>query len=302
MNIRDLQYAVAVAELGHFGRAAARCHVSQPALSGQIRKLEDHLGVQLFERTNRRVAVTPVGAAIIDQARAVLERIAAIEDTARASADPLSGTLRLGMIHTIGPYITPLLLPSLRHGLPKATVDLVESTTAMLEADLIDGRIDAALLATAPGDARLTEIPLYTEPFWVALPGGHPLAAEDEIDLAAVDPGELLLLAEGHCLRDQALALCAEVGRDPVGAQQTSLATILALVGAGAGITLVPAMCLRGPWLTDAGIAMRKARSGAAARQVRLVFRRSYPRRALVEKLADIICAIVPDTVRPERR
>ncbi len=301
MNIRDLQYAVAVAEHGHFGRAAAQCNVSQPTLSGQIRKLEDSLGVRLFERTNRRVQITPVGERIIGQAKQLLETAAAIGETAAGEADPLAGPLRLGLIPTIGPYLTPLLLPAIQRGLPNVALTVSEAMTGTLEARLLAGDLDAAMLATPLADPHLAEIALYDEPFWIALPQGHLLARDDAIALDAVDTAELLLLTEGHCLRDQVLEAC---GGDGSGArtQDTSLATILALVGAGAGVTLVPAMSLAGSWVTDSGIALRKEASGVAARQVRLVTRKTFPRVALIEKLADMVCAVVPDTVVPERR
>ncbi len=304
MNIRDLRYAVAVAELGHFGRAAAACHVSQPALSGQIRKLENHLGIALFERTKRMVRITPAGEEVIAHARALLELVDLIEETAKARVDPLSGPLRLGMIPTIGPYLTPTLLPSVARGLPNIKLELLEEMTEVLEGALIDGRIDAAILATPICDPRLAEISLYREPFWVALPHRHPLAQEEEIDVSDVGLDEFLLLADGHCLRDQVLSFCSEVMRNEptVSTQHTSLTTVLALVGAGAGVTLVPAMSLAGAWVTDSGIALRREKSRTASRSVRLAFRKSFPRRAALEKLADIVCAILPDTVYPERR
>lgn len=304
MNIRDLKYAVAVAELGHFGRAAEHCGITQPALSGQIKKLEQDLGVPLFERTNRTVRVTPVGALVVEQARAVLAQVAQIEETAKAHLDPLSGTLRLGMITTIGPYLTPALLPSVHHVMPNLELQLLEDMTHVLETALLENRIDVAVTATEPADARLTEIALYDEPFWIALPNGHPLAEKEVVDIGQIEPEDLLLLSDGHCLRDQVVSFCGlpETDQARINTQHTSLTTILALVGTGAGMTLVPAMALGGGWMTDTGIAMRREKTGKAARSVRLVFRDSYPRRALMEKLADTICAIVPDTVLPVRR
>jgi len=304
MNIRDLQYAVAVSEFSHFGRAAEACHISQPALSGQIRKLEEHLGVPLFERTNRAVRVTPVGELIIAEARDLLARVEHIEETAKAHLDPLTGTLCLGIIPTIGPYLTPTLLPSIFDGLPDLKLQLHEDLTNVLEQSLLEGRIDAAIVATPPTDPRLTEILLYDEPFWIALPNKHPLAVEDDIDISEIRPEELLLLSDGHCLRDQVLSFCEinEGKSGQVNTQQTSLSTILALVGAGMGVTLVPAISLTGSWVTDFGIAMRREKTGKPMRSVRLIFRASYPRRTLIEKMADIICAILPDTVFPVRR
>jgi len=304
MNIRDLEYAVAVAENGHFGRAATACHVSQPALSGQIRKLEEHLGVALFERTNRSVRITPAGQRIIGSARQLLDLVAVIEAAARAHSDPFAGPFRLAMIHTIGPYLTPILLPSIRHRLPDLELRLSEDMTEALERALVDGKIDAAIVATALSDPRLAEIPLYDEPFWVAVPHRHRLAEADEIDVAEIRSEELLLLADGHCLRDQVLAFvtAAGQGNPTVSTLHTSLPTVLALVGAGAGVTLVPAMSLRGSWVTDSGIATRREKSGSARRSVRLAFRKSFPRRKVLDRLADIICAILPDTVSPQRR
>lgn len=302
MNIKDLQYAVAVAEQGHFGRAAAQCNISQPALSGQIRKLEQTLGVTLFERTNRRVQITPVGERIVAQAKELLETAAAITATAAGETDPLGGPLRLGLIPTIGPYLAPRLLPAIQRGLPNAALHVSEAMTGTLETRLLGGELDAAVLATPLAGPHLDEIALYEEPFWIALPQGHDLEARDTIDLNTIDPTELLLLTEGHCLRDQVLEACGGQGAAAARTQDTSLATILALVGAGAGVTLVPAMSLAGSWVTDSGIALRKEASGDAARRVRLVFRKTFPRAGLLTKLADIICAIVPDTVVPERR
>lgn len=304
MNLRDLEYAVAVARLGHFGRAARCCGVSQPALSAQIRKLEDRLGVALFERTKRTVRTTPAGEEILPHARAILDLARRIEETARARSDPLSGPLRLGTIPTIGPWLTPRLLPSAAHGLPRCDLRLSEAITETLEQALEEGRLDAAITATAPARPRLAETALYEEPFWVALPRGHPLARDEDVDIHDIGDREFLLLADGHCLSAQVLRFCAEALRHRPAArtQYTSLATILALVGAGAGVTLVPATSLAGSWVTDSGIALRRERSGAARRTVRLVFRESFPRRAVLDKLADIVCAIAPDTVVPERR
>ncbi len=304
VNIRDLKYVVAVAEHGHFGRAADACAVGQPTLSAQLRKLEDELGVTLFERTKRSVRSTPVGEEIIAHARSLLATVTLIEETARASLDPISGPLRLGMIPTIGPYLTPFLMPSLRHGMPNVEFNLSEDMTEILERQLLDGEIDAAILATDVEDRRLVEIELFDEPFWVALPRDHALAEQDELALADIAAEELLLLEEGHCLSDQVVSFCVNAFRtNPnISTQHTSLMTILALVGADAGVTLVPAMSLRGSWVTDSGIVLRKEKSGKVGRAVRVAFRSSFPRRPLLEKLADIVCAIVPDTVTPVRR
>ncbi|MDD9876556.1 MAG: LysR substrate-binding domain-containing protein [Magnetovibrio sp.] len=304
MNLRDFAYAVAVDEHRHFGRAAEACHVSQPTLSGQIRKLEAHLGVELFERTKRAVRPTPAGARILERARTLLAEAGAIEAMAAAMTDPLSGPLNLGAIPTIAPYLMPRLLPSLAHALPSVELRLTERFTGEIEAMLVDGGLDAAIIATEPEAPQLASVPLYDEPFWVALPKGHALAQEEEVDLGGLAGDRLLLLSEGHCLREQVLGFYASGRGAPaeVRTEETSLTTILALVGGGLGVTLVPAMSLSGPWVTDAGIVVRRETSGAARRRVQLAYRKSFPRMALVEKLADVIAAIVPDTVAPYRR
>lgn len=303
MNIRDLEYVVAVAEHAHFGKAAAQCNVSQPALSGQIRKLEDHLGVILFERTNKRVRITEAGEKIIRLAKDMLGRARMIEETAKALADPFGGHMRLGMIHTIGPYLTPRLLPLLRHSLPDLTLGLREDMTEHLEAAVADGDLDIAVTATLP-PPQLDSLVLYDEPFWLAVPRGHALAIDEAPVLSGIDEGELLLLSDGHCLRDQVLSFCATGPSQGEGAntQNTSLGTLLALVAAGEGVTLVPAMSLQGGWMTDAGIIFRKDADGGANRTVRLVFRKGDPRGQLLNRIADVIGACLPDTVLPMRR
>lgn len=318
MNLRDLRYIVAVAEERHFGRAAERCNVSQPTLSGQIRKLEDYLGVTLFERTNRSVATTPLGETIAHHARLALEQADLIEGIARAQRDPMTGSLRLGVIPTISPYLMPLVLRRLSEAYPKLTPVLSEEVTERLLERLAKHEIDAAILATTPGAPELTSLPLFEEPFWVAHPRDHPLADLEEIteaDLATVD---LLLLTDGHCLRDQVLKVCARnagAAQERKGAQGTgsrrtsalgdlraaSLETLLNMVAAGFGCTLVPALAVRGGWLTDMGIVARPLKLASAARPVALWYRRSFPQPAMIEALADVIAAGLPDTVRPLR-
>ncbi|MEQ9489643.1 MAG: LysR substrate-binding domain-containing protein [Alphaproteobacteria bacterium] len=307
MNTRDLEYLIAVADELHFGRAAIRCNVSQSALSGQIGKLEDRLGVTIFERTKRHVQLTEIGRRLIARSKDVLTSVDALQRVAAAHTDPLAGHIVIGMPPTIGPYLTPLLLRVMKEYLPDLQLDLVEDFTDHLEDQLSDGSMDLAILATTPTRSNLSEIVLYKEPFWVAMPSGHPLTAEDSVDVEKIDASELLLLADGHCLRDQISEACklgqnGKAGRRAARTQKTSLTTILSLVGSGYGVTLVPAMSLSEAWVTDAGIAIRREKSGKAGRTVRLTHRKGYPRMALVEKLADIVAGIVPDTVHAVRR
>ncbi|MCF6273719.1 MAG: LysR substrate-binding domain-containing protein [Rhodobacteraceae bacterium] len=283
MNIRDLKYVVALKDNLHFGRAAKACHVSQPALSGQIAKLEARLGVSLFERSKKSVRITAIGVKIAAHAEALLLIVSEIETLAHATKDPLSGPFRLGMIATIGPYLAPRILGEIHRQLPRIELTLVEGMTHDLEAALAAGRLDAVVQATAPLSPALVKKPLYDEPFLVALPEGHRLAKKANIRLDEIDNTELLLLADGHCLRDQVLGACG-ASAAKVNTRETSLETLLALVAAGDGVTLLPAMAAR------TGKLVLKPVSGAgAARQVCLTYRQSYPRPAAIDALAKII-------------
>ncbi|WNK00817.1 LysR substrate-binding domain-containing protein [Thalassospiraceae bacterium LMO-JJ14] len=297
MNLRDLAYVVAVAEEGHFGHASERCHVSQPALSGQIKKLEDFLGVQLFERTNRRVAVTPIGAEVVVKAKQVLLIADEIKDAAAAYADPLAGTLRFGTIPTIGPYLLPSILRPLKAALPKMQLSLSEDFTHELERKLCRGEIDIAITATEIRETGLAEIPLYEEPFRVALPEGHPLDTGKDIDVTTLDTAELLLLKDGHCLSDQVAQLCGLARNNAVlglDTQASSMETIVGLVAAGAGITFLPASMIGDSGTPRPGIAIRKATNEAARRRVRLIFRETFPKRALLDAMSAVIAEHLP--------
>lgn len=296
MNIRDLEYVVAVAEEGHFGRASERCHVSQPALSGQIKKLEDQLGVALFERTNRRVAITPVGAAIVEKARRLLMIADEIEMEAAAAADPLAGRLVLGTIPTIGPYLLPGILRPLKAALPKVQLSLSEDITENLERRLVEGDIDAAITATEIRENGLAEIPLYREPFLVAVPEGHPLADLKTVDVGKLNLAEVLLLRDGHCLSDQVADLCGLARKSRVNGvdtQASSLETVVGLVAAGAGVTLLPAAAV-GEGYSRPGIDIRPAADKAASRLVRLIYRETYPKRELMLAVAKLISEHLP--------
>ena len=302
MNLRDLKYIVAVAECRHFGRAANRCFVSQPTLSGQIKKLEDHLGVTIFERTNRSVELTPIGAAIVERARLAIEQAEAIEQLARDHQDPLAGPLRIGAIPTLSPYLMPLILVPLRRLFPQMRLVLSEEITDSLLGRLHRHEIDAALLATPIEDPELTAIPLFDEPFWLAHPRKHPLYDKDEISAKDLEEIDLLLLAEGHCLTHQVMEVCHMAERAQTGEladlRAASLETLLQLVGAGFGCTLVPALAIRGGWMTDSGIIARRLDLPDAGRRISLVFRRSFPRRRALEAFAGVVRDHLPNTVR----
>ena len=295
MNLRDLAYIVAVADEGHFGRAAERSAVSQPTLSGQVKKLEAELGVVLFERGRGAVRVTEAGRAVVEQARAVLAGAERIRDVARAAQDPLGGTLSLGLIPTVAPYLIPRFVRSLRETLPGLSVAYREDITERLNDGLLSGELDAAVLATPPEDDALIALPLYTEPFRLVFPQGHELEASDTPHMSDVDRDELLLLTEGHCFRDQALAICELGPPTRSSLRATSLETLINLVSQGMGVTLVPALAVPGGGFRDIGLQARPLRDRTAARDINLTIRRSYPRRELAEKVAEIIRGGLPE-------
>ncbi|WP_198371489.1 LysR substrate-binding domain-containing protein [Roseomonas rosulenta] len=298
MNLRDLRYMLALAEHRHFGRAAEACRVSQPTLSVQLKKLEDSLGAALFERSSKQVVPTPVCEALLPHARIALAEIESMAALARAMADPLHGTLRIGVIPTLGPYLLPLVFAPLRAALPDLAVEPWEDVTATLIEKLRAHELDAALLATEPDTADLSSRALFTEPFIAALPPDHPLAARDRIaesDLAA----DVLVLADGHCLRDQALAACGLAG--PLGGalRASSLATLINMVAAGYGTTLVPGLAAGAA--QDAGIALRPL-AARASRTIRIAWRSAFPRRAAIEAVAQVIAErLAPYAAAAER-
>lgn len=302
MNLRDLKYIIAVAETRHFGKAAERCFISQPTLSGQIKKLEDELGVAIFERTNRSVEITPVGEDIVIHARQMMEQADVIQQLAQIHQDPLAGPLRIGAIPTLSPYLMPLILAPLKKQLPQIKLILSEELTDSLLERLRHHEIDAALLATPATEPDLEILPLFKEPFWVAYPRKHTFYTKEKITLRDLDNENLLLLAEGHCLAQQAMDVCHMKERQLQGEmadlRAASLETLIQLVSAGFGITLVPALALRGSWMTGSGVVAQPLTMANAARRVSLVFRRSFPRRAALEAFASIIYGNLPNTVQ----
>jgi LysR family hydrogen peroxide-inducible transcriptional activator len=303
MNLRDIQYIIAVAETRHFGKAAERCYVSQPTLSGQIRKLEEELGVAIFERTSRSVAITPVGEQILAIGRQISEQVDAIQQLARAQQDPLAGPLRLGAIPTLSPYLMPLILLPLKRRHPQMKLVLSEELTESLMQRLHHHEIDAALLATPVEDPRLDEIPLFDEPFWVAFPRKHDFYTREKIRLHDLQQEQLLLLSEGHCLAQQALDVCHLKERQVQGQmadlRAASLETLIQLVRSGFGITLIPALAMRGSWATGGGVVAQPLELAGASRRISLVYRQSFPRAQALQALAQVIIDNLPNTVYP---
>jgi LysR family hydrogen peroxide-inducible transcriptional activator len=302
MNLRDLKYFIMLAETRHFGQAAARSFVSQPTLSGQIKKLEDELGVTLFERTKKSVVLTAVGETLLPYARRTVEEAEALAQLARAGRDPLTGPLRLGVIPTLSPYLMPLMLAPLKRKHPQLRLVLTEELTERLLERLHRHELDAALIATPVKDPELAVRALFDEPFWLAIPRKHPLYTKDSIVRRDLDQLDLLLLSEGHCLAEQAMEVCHLSQRAQTGEQAdlraASLDTLLQLVGAGMGATLVPALALRSAAMTGSGVVTRQLEVPDAYRRVSLVWRRSFPRVAAVEALTEVILANLPNTVR----
>ena len=287
MNIRDLRYLLAVAEHENFGRAAKACGVSQPTLSVQIRKLEEMLGVALFERTSKAVAPTAAFQGMIGHARAAVAEADAMIGVARTLHDPLAGRFRIGVIPTLAPYLLPLIFAPLREALPALEVEPWEDQTLSLLERLRSHELDAALLATEVDGPDLASRSLFDEPFLAALPPDHPLVGCEvvaEADLAR----DILVLAEGHCLREQTLEACGHGGALGGPLRASSLSTLLNMVAAGYGTTLVPGLAAGAA--QDAGIVLRPLAT-PTGRTVRIAWRAHFPRRAAVEAVGDIIAA-----------
>ena len=294
MTLQDLRYVVALAEHGHFGRAAAACDIAQSTLSTQIKNLESQLGVTLFERTTKSVSVTAIGADIAGRARQVLADVEAIVSVGQQISGPLSGGFSLGVIPTLGPYVLPWLVPALKTDYPALRLVLREDLTAPLLERLGSHRLDAALVALPVADDRLQALPLFDEPFWFAEPKGRKPATRimKEVDLRGQ---RLLLLTEGHCLRDQALAICGTGDSDAKeDFRATSLETILQMVATGLGSTLLPAMACGEARARS--ITTRPLEAGVG-RRIGLVWRRSYPRQRDIQLLAKTLGDHLPHGV-----
>ena len=295
MKLQDLRYLVALYDAGHFGRAAFACHVSQPTLSTQIKKLEEQLGVTLFERTNRSVRVTDVGEEVVARARQILTDVEAIVGVGRRVSAPLVGSFSLGVIPTLGPYLLPWFVPALTKQFRELRLAVQESLTDVLLERLTAHRLDAALVALPVPDERVETLPLFDEPFWFAEPEGRNATRAGVMTEAELRGQPLLLLEEGHCLRDQALAICKATDRESHGDfSATSLETIRQMVATGMGTTLLPAMAC-GHVRTD-GITMRPLEDGVG-RRIGLVWRRSYPRIRDLHLLAQTLRDHLPGSV-----
>ncbi|MBP6328803.1 MAG: DNA-binding transcriptional regulator OxyR [Dokdonella sp.] len=301
MNLRDLRYLVALAEHKHFGRAADSVFVSQPTLSTQIMKLEEELGVSLVERTPRKVLLTEVGQEIVKRAREVLTEIEQIREIARRTLDPESGSLRLGIFPTLGPYLLPHVVPRIRERYPRLELLLVEEKTEEILRQLREGRLDAAVLALPVHDAHLHVERLFDEPFVLAVPTDHPLAKRSSISLNQLEDQSLLLLEEGHCLREQALEVCQLAGAaEKGGFRATSLETLRQMVAADVGITLLPMLAVKPPIPANENIHLVQFRTRPPSRHIAMIWRKSSAMHAFLREFAQLLRQLPVALLEPD--
>ncbi|MEN1941834.1 LysR substrate-binding domain-containing protein [Luteimonas sp. MJ174] len=303
MNLRDLGYFIALADHLHFGRAAAASFVSQPTLSTQIRKLEEELGVALVERAPRNVMLTPAGHEVAARARRVMADVEQMREAARRSQDPEAGKVTLGLFPTLGPYLLPHVVPAIRSRFPELELLLVEEKSDVLLERLQQGRLDAALLALPVNDEQLHVEFLFEEPFVLAVPETHPLAGHGPISLRDLADQRLLLLADGHCLRDQALDVCHLAGASEKGEfQATSLETLRQMVAANVGVTLLPALAVKPPVARSDSIELVDFRDPPPSRRIAMVWRRSSAMAPFLQELAGVLRQLPPDLLLPTLR
>jgi LysR family hydrogen peroxide-inducible transcriptional activator len=299
MNLRDLRYLITLADLRHFGRAAEACHVSQPTLSTQIRKLEEELGVALVERAPRQVMLTAVGADIVERARRVLAEVEQMREAARRTTDPEAGSVHLGMFPTLGPYLLPHVVPAIRARFPRLELLLTEEKTSALLSMLRAGQLDAAVLALPLHEDWLELEFLFEEPFMLAVPKAHPLASRHDLQLSELIDQNLLLLEEGHCLRDHALEVCGLAGAgEKEGFRATSLETLRQMVAAGVGMTLLPMLAVNPPVPRSESIQLLSFKNPPPVRRLAMVWRRSSAMTPFLHQLASVMRQIPPELLR----
>ena len=292
MTLTELRYIVAVARERHFGHAAESCFVSQPTLSVAIKKLEQELGVALFERGPGEVSVTPVGQKVVEQAQRVLEDASRIRDLAASGHDPLAGTLRLGAIYTIGPYLLPRLVPILRRTVPAMQLHIQENFTHRLAESLKQGEVDVIVVALPFEEPGCSTLAVYDEPFLVALPQGHRWEKRKQITGEELKKESLLLLGDGHCLRDQVLEFCGSHGHGlPRALEGGSLETIRQMVAGGVGVTVLPSTAVAVGGGADDLIRIRPFARPVPQRHIAIAWRRSFPRPQAIEAIRQAILA-----------
>lgn len=298
MTLQELKYLVALSDYGHFGRAAEACFITQSTLSTQIKKLEDFLGVTLFDRSLKRVTPTPIGREILLAARNIVEESERIRELAKHAQNPMARTLNLGVIPTLGPYYLPHALTLVHKKYPDLRLLLREEMTPQILAHLAEGRLDAGLLALPVNDDNLRVEPLFYEPFFAALPAGHALGKQAVLSVQDIMAEKLLLLDEGHCLRDQALDVCGAGSRGREEVRATSLETLRQMVAMGLGLTLLPALAVdAAPRVSKKAIEIRPFKSPPPGRTIGLVWRKRAPFPESFERLAQTLKGALPSEV-----
>ena len=304
MTLKELRYVVAVAGELHFGRAAEKCFVSQPALSLAVQKLEEELDVKIFERRRNDVMVTPVGALIVQQARRALAEIDAIKEFAHGGRDPLSGVFKLGVIHSVGPYLLPELVPALRRIAPRMPLEIEEGLTANLETMLKRGALDAIVIALPFESAGIETRELFEEAFHLLVPNDHPLAKRKAVGSDDLVGEKLLMLRAGHCFRDQVLDACPGVVRDgdeSRPSQGSSLETIRNMVASGLGISVFPASAVTSRYTNRLCRAIPFERP-SPSRQIGLAWRTGFGRTTAIDAVTEAVASVKGDGVKKTRR
>jgi LysR family transcriptional regulator, hydrogen peroxide-inducible genes activator len=302
ITLRQLRYLASLARHRHFGRAAEDCAVTQPALSMQIRELEREIGADLVERRPGEIVLTDIGMEVAERAEQILTASRDLVDFAR-HRDLLSGPLRLGIIPTLAPYVLPRVLPKLQAAYPRLRLEVRETQTAVLLAELARGALDAVMLALPAEGADVEIMALFADPFLLAVPAADPRPARKRVGVKDVDQRRLILLEEGHCLRDQALAFCATRGGvdRPAGLGATSLATVMQMVANGYGVTLVPEVAVDAE-LHDSRVKLLRFAEPEPARRIGLAWRRTSPRRKDFEALGKVVQETIRPAAVPARR
>ena len=303
MTLTELRYIVALARESHFGRAAEKCHVAQPTLSVAVKKLEDSLGIVLFERNSGDIRPTTIGAQVVAQAERVLSEAARVSEIAAAGRDPLAGPLRLGVIYTIGPWLLPALVPRLKQRAPKMPLIIAEGYTEVLLEKLKNFELDVLVLALPINEPGIVTQPLYDEPFRLLLPVAHPWVKQKALSTAQLMEEPLLMLGPGNCFRDQVLDLCARAnhGQSPQVLESSSLETIRHMVASGVGVTVMPASSVDTLAKNDPLLRVRPFTEPTPTRRVGLVWRASFPRHQAIDVMrAALLDCQLPGT-RPIR-
>lgn len=298
VNIRDLEYLIAVDEQRHFHRAAERCFVSQPTLSGQLKKLEQELGVLLVERNNRQVSMTEAGEAVVKHARSVLAEINTIKNVANYYLDPMVGDVRVGIIPTIAPYLLPIIMPPLNKTFPKLKIWLYEYQTQVLFEKLQKSELDFLILALPIEKHDFTELDLFREPFRLAVKKDHALAKKKQINMGDIANQELLLLEEGHCLRGHILDVCLLAGIKEEGQYHaTSLETLRHMVGEGMGMTLIPELAVPARTRKTDEIRYVEFSDPKPNRRIGMLYRKNSYREEAFNNIAELIKSVLPVNV-----